>query len=402
MAEDINAIEMSDEAFLAENEGAVAGEFDDTDHISDSEFEDDNSNDDVSDTSNSVVDNTDDNSEEVEIEETHDDNQENEDETDELETDEDTQENNDSEDSENQDDSKDSEGDEPDTEEDTQETGDTDFKGEYEKLLKPFKANGKNIKIDSVDDAITLMQMGANYNSKMLAIKGNLKIVKMLETNGLLDQDKLNNLIDLHNKDKGAITKLVKDSGIDPLDIDTKSEHDYKAKDYSIDDITFDLTTAIDDIRGNDSFEKSMDVMGNKWDTKSQNIIKENPEIVSVVDKHIQEGIFDTVQDAVATERALGRMKGLSDVEAYRDMAHTLEKKGVLTLEAENSVQTDTQDADDNALKVEAGKKKKQADALTRNNKRKAAAPTKKTGGNAKTNTNYLEMSDEDFMKKYS
>ena len=56
-----------------------------------------------------------------------------------------------------------------------------DYKAEYEKLLKPFKANGRDIQVGSVDDAIALMQMGANYNKKMAALKPNMKLLKMLE-----------------------------------------------------------------------------------------------------------------------------------------------------------------------------------------------------------------------------
>ena len=37
-----------------------------------------------------------------------------------------------------------------------------DYKAEYERLLKPFKANGRDVSVASVDDALSLMQMGAN------------------------------------------------------------------------------------------------------------------------------------------------------------------------------------------------------------------------------------------------
>ena len=40
------------------------------------------------------------------------------------------------------------------------------YKQEYENLLATFKANGKDMKVDSVEDARRLMQMGANYKQK--------------------------------------------------------------------------------------------------------------------------------------------------------------------------------------------------------------------------------------------
>jgi len=97
-----------------------------------------------------------------------------------------------------------------------------DFEAEYKRLLTPFKANGREIAVKSVDDAIALMQMGANYNKKMAALKPNLKLMKMLENNGLLSEDKIGFLIDLEKKNPAAINKLVKDSGIDPMDLDAE------------------------------------------------------------------------------------------------------------------------------------------------------------------------------------
>ena len=40
----------------------------------------------------------------------------------------------------------------------------------YNKVFAPFRANGKEIQVKSVDDVISLMQMGANYNKKMASI----------------------------------------------------------------------------------------------------------------------------------------------------------------------------------------------------------------------------------------
>lgn len=74
------------------------------------------------------------------------------------------------------------------------------YEQEYKRILAPFKANGKEVEVKSVDDAITLMQMGANYQKKMAALKPNLKILKILENNGLLDEGKLSFLIDLDKR----------------------------------------------------------------------------------------------------------------------------------------------------------------------------------------------------------
>ena len=42
----------------------------------------------------------------------------------------------------------------------------TDYQAFYEKLTKPFKANGREIQVQNADDMIALMQQGANYSKR--------------------------------------------------------------------------------------------------------------------------------------------------------------------------------------------------------------------------------------------
>src|SRR5690606_21653948 len=71
-----------------------------------------------------------------------------------------------------------------------------DYEKLYKEIMKPFKANGREIKLNSPEEVITLMQKGANYTKKMQALQPHLKIVRMLENNQLLDEGKLSQLID--------------------------------------------------------------------------------------------------------------------------------------------------------------------------------------------------------------
>ena len=301
-------------------------------------------------------------------------------------------------------DNSDSEEDEQDDEEtsdsdgDNDTSGDTDFDFEsgYKEILKPFKANGKEMKVDSVDDVRRLMQMGAGFSKKMQKLKPHLKIVKSLKDNGLLDQDKLDFLIELSQGKPEAIAKLMEDNDVDPLDIDKEVAAGYKPKSYEVSDSEFNLDQAIDSIRGTDGFEESMKVMGEEWDQKSREIIAENPEIVNVINDHVQSGIFEKVQAEVDKERALGRMTGMSDVEAYREAAGALQKKGILV---DNSKETVSKETD--PLKREAGKVTKEKSIAKAKAKKKAAAPS---GGGSKTHKitkDLSSLSDEEFLREF-
>ncbi len=203
-----------------------------------------------------------------------------------------------------------------------------DYEAAYKKLTAPFKANGRDIQVESVDDAIALMQMGANYNKKMAALKPNLKLLKLLENNGLLSEEKLGFLIDLEKKNPDAISKLIKDSGVDPLDLDASKAGDYKPTRHTVDDRELELDAVLDEIQGTDSYTKTIDVISNQWDGPSKNFIANAPQILKVINSHIQSGVFDVIVKEVEREKMFGRLSGLSDIEAYRQVGDAIQARG--------------------------------------------------------------------------
>ena len=270
----------------------------------------------------------------------------------------------------------------------TKETAEVDFEAAYKRITSPFKASKRMMQVNNVDDAIALMQKGADYHNKMKTIAPHLKMVSMLEKEGLLDQAKLNNLIDISKKDPKAIAQLIKDSGIDPLDIDTDEEVGYKPTNYGISDKEFQINQAIDDIRDTPSFDKTISVLAKEWDDESKKLISDNPAIIGIINEHVYNGVFDKVQSVMDTERALGRLQ-MPDVEAYRQVAEHLFNSGAIVQEGQvnqspNASVPKTKARDDVAIKQ----------------KRKAAASTKKTTTkNSTVPPNYLNMTDEEFMK---
>ena len=277
------------------------------------------------------------------------------------------------------------------TNEDTQETVGVDFEGAYRRIMTPFKASKRMMQVNNIDDAIKLMQMGADYSSKMKSIKPNLKIVSMLEKEGLLDTSKLNNLIDLSKKNPQAIAKLIKDSGIDPLDIDTDEEVDYKPTNYSVTDKEFGINQALDDIKDSPSFDKTLNVLSKEWDNESKKLISDSPEIITILNDHVYNGVYDRIQSIMDSERALGRLK-VPDVVAYRQVAEYLQHQGNIVNEGHDMQQPHNASVPQTKANGVDNAKLKQ--------KRKAAASTKKTTSKkTSAEPDYLKMTDEEFMK---
>tara|TARA_R110000787_G_scaffold185888_2_gene297478 strand:- start:240 stop:1373 length:1134 start_codon:yes stop_codon:yes gene_type:complete len=285
-----------------------------------------------------------------------------------------------------------SDADSTDTDGDTQETTEFDYESAYKKVTEPFKANGSEMRVTDPEDMVRLMQMGANYQKKMAQMKPNLKIIKMLENNGLLSEDRLNNLIDLSKKDPKAVAKLIEESGIDPLDIDTESKSDYRPNNHSVTDKEFNLDQVLDSIKDTDTFTKTINVLTKEWDAGSKATISDNPEIISVINAHMANGVYDAVNTVLQQEKALGKLNGISDVDAYQQVAEHLHKTGQLSqsgnADTSSTVSGKTEDTS-------------QADA-DRNKQRKAVAPVKQTKSNSKQeDPNFLGLSDDEFMKKF-
>lgn len=276
------------------------------------------------------------------------------------------------------------------------EKGAVDFESEYNRLLAPFKANGREIKVNSVDEAVTLMQMGANYNKKMAALKPNLKLMKLLENNGLLNEEKIGFLIDLGRKDPAAINKLVKDSGIDPMDLSAEQASAYKQTAYTVDDREIELDTVLDDIQGTPSYNRTLEVVSTKWDAASKQVIAGTPQLLKVINDHISNGIYDVISKEIESERMFGRLNGVSDIEAYRRIGDALHAKGAFNHLVQGSSPAQAKPA---AQPVVVTPKPKVEDDKLKDKRRAASSTKPAASGSTNPDFDPLALSDEEFSK---
>ena len=280
-----------------------------------------------------------------------------------------------------------------DTPEDTpQETDTFNYEDAYNQVTAPFKANGATMQVKSPEDIVRLMQMGAGAQKQMAKLKPNLKLIKMLENNNLLDERRLNNLIDLSKNDSKAIAKLVKDSGVDPDDIDIENASTYQPNNYTVTDSEYELDQVLDSIKHTDTFDKTIDLLTSEWDDKSKTFVSENPNVIKVINDHMLNGVYDKVNAIMQQDKALGKLSGVSDVDAYKQIIDMLASNGdLIDGNQQVPVQSNVTDIGD-------------VGSVKRKQNRKAAAPTKQTNtsNNSKQDVSYLTLSDDEFIAKYA
>lgn len=275
------------------------------------------------------------------------------------------------------------------------------FEEEYKKLLAPIKANGRDLQVNSIEEARTLMSMGAGFNKKMQALKPHLATVRMLENAGI-NQEQLNFLIDVHKKDPAAINKLVKESGIDPIDLSPEKADNYRPGNHRPADNEIVLDEVINDIRDTPSYARTLDIVANKMDPQSKSIVASNPQVIKAINDHVQSGIYDLVMAEVDRQRMFNGLSGLSDLEAYRQVGDAMHASGKFAHLENPAGQPGNQGQQANPAQVVATSNPKKADDSKREAQKRAVAPVKGTvsGGKAVSpDFNPLSMSDEDFAK---
>lgn len=272
-------------------------------------------------------------------------------------------------------------------------TPEIDYEEEYRKVFAPFKANGKDVQVTSAEEAIQLMQMGANYNKKMAALKPNLKVLKLLETHGLLDESELNFLIDLKEKNPQAIMKLVKDSGIDPLEMDIDKAEGYKPNVRGVNEKEMALDEVISELQGTEGYNRTITIVGTQWDDASKQIVAANPQLLKVIHTHVETGVYGIIEKEMDRQRMLGKLNGLSDIEAYRQVGDAIQAKGGFDHLGRQSTKTP------NPASNVTPKPRKEDDPKLRDKKLAASSPKGKPAPSKQTDFNPLSLSDEEFSK---
>ena len=275
------------------------------------------------------------------------------------------------------------------------ETPEPDFASIGQRVLAPFKANGKTITPRNADEAIQLMQMGANYTQKMQQIQPYRKVIAMLQNADLMDEAKINFLVDLSKKDPEAIKKLVKDSGIDPMDMDVSVEPNYKPGKNQVSDKQVNFQDILDTLTSTPDGVKTLTTINDTWDTASKQLLGETPELMTAIQSQIGNGIYARIVQEIDHLKTLGRIPASKPfIEAYNEVGNLLDQQGAFKdLVNPPPVQTVATPVATTTAPVKQ--------KLVNSDKASAASPSRGTGSKTPVKSiNPLAMSDEEFMKQ--
>jgi hypothetical protein len=270
-------------------------------------------------------------------------------------------------------------------------TSDTGLPEGAERIFATFRANGRDMQVKSVDEAIRLMQMGANYSQKQAVAKKDRAYVKVLEQNGLLDHEKLAFAVDLMAGKPEAIGKLLKDSKIDVHDIDDDKVAAYRAESRAPSAASLDLDEVVAEIEGTAHFTRLVGEM-KTWDQKSQALLGSHPQALKQLTEQMESGVYDKIMDEVNRQQVLGAMTGVPVMQAYNEIGQKMAEAGAFNAPAPKGP----------VKKLVTPGKKTSPATKADEERRRAAAPSKgaTTATQEAKKPDFLSMSDAEFLKQ--
>lgn len=211
-------------------------------------------------------------------------------------------------------------------------TEEVNYKEFYEKVaLARFTANGREVEgFKDPNDLIRAQQMLHGYSDKMKVFKEYKQFIKPLEERKITeDPEKFNLAMSLLDGDLEAIKKVIKDKGIDPIDLDLE-DINYAPKNVlpSKTQVLFDDAVEQAEMFGiGDRFKETL---LRDLDVDSFQEVLDHKETRKDLIRHLKDGTYDIVQNEIRTMEALdidGDLEGISTLDKYRLAVQRLQQK---------------------------------------------------------------------------
>lgn len=266
--------------------------------------------------------------------------------------------------------------------------------------LMTFKANGKEVKLNSVAEALQLQQMGANYTKKMQQLQPSLRLIKMLDNNKLTDPNELAYLIDLHQRKPEAIQRLLADSKFDPMTVDVEKAAEYTPGPHQVSDIEVQFQTVLDEVEASETGPELLAEVTRQWDEGSRRALFQHPQLLSELNSQKAMGLYGKITTEMERRKMLGGLQNVPFLEAYENVGKELYANGALKFPDQETPNSNPVTEPLKPVPVATRVVTPPAKVLNGDKAAAASAP-KGTDTPVKIDPDYLSMPDSDFLKQF-
>jgi hypothetical protein len=216
-------------------------------------------------------------------------------------------------------------------------------------------------------------------------------------------------MIVVHRIDPAAIAKLVKESGVDVLDIDTDTPPAYEPGNHTVSDNEMSFSDALGDVMSNPEGKETVNVINSQWDQASKEQIFKEPNILQIITDQRGNGIYDQISAEIDKQKMIGTLDPATPfIQAYKTVGDQLHQQGKLVTQTvtEPEVAPQVPQPQPSPTPAPARVLGQRTSTVRRQNtadadpRARAAAPTKSSTPKPKQgNYNVFELSDEEIMK---
>ena len=180
---------------------------------------------------------------------------------------------------------------------------------------RDLKVDGKMIPIKDLEELYTLASGGGNLTQKYQKLAKGKKSLSIMEEHNLTEAD-LSLLIEARNGNKDALASLVKQSGIDTLDVTDEVDENYTPGEFIPSDESMNLKAVQDEISMDPEYATTQNVVNNLMDERSQQMLVQNPMYIKGLHMDIKSGAYQVTQgQAMKLKMMDGGVR--SDMEYY-------------------------------------------------------------------------------------
>lgn len=269
----------------------------------------------------------------------------------------------------------------------------------YKKIMQPFKANGREITLQNPEEAIRMMQMGANYTKKMQQLQPALRVITMLSNNQLMDEGKVSYFIDLMKGDQNAIQKLLADSKFDAMEQDSAKADSYVPGNHQVSDQELQFNQILDEAAASEHGAELISEMSRQWDKDSKMALYQEPALIRVLTEQKANGLYATITNEMHRQQVLGHLQGVPFLQAYKMVGDHLHAAGLLKPKSPAAPSAPLAPVQPEPVETRVVAPPA---VVTNNERATAAAPPRTTAKAPAQEINYLAQSDDDFLKQMS
>lgn len=206
------------------------------------------------------------------------------------------------------------------------ETTEIDYKKFYETVTQDFKASGKVMPgVKEPEKFIKALQMATDYALKTAALKPALKRVKMLD--GISDEE-FSEMLDFRKRNPEVIKKALKDANLDPIDLDM-DQINYVPQQRIPSDAEYEYKEVVEELAKDTEFTYTRNIVLNELDEKSKEVILTQPKVLQALHQEVVSGRFEQIQAQALHLKTFGDYSHVSDLELYAMIAHEMDKQGI-------------------------------------------------------------------------